>query len=472
MNRIFSIVLAISLISLNACHFQTKPTAKKITLPVYYSDHMVVPHGKAVLLEGSADPNSTIAVRIERAMQFVQADHNGKWSVEFPPVSLSEPFSLFVEGADTLIEIRDVVQGELVFAGGDGFEKYKGLLDSAHVAPMAEIRIFSFDYASYNESLNGFERGAWIKAPVEKLPSYLVPALEWHEKLVSGHNMPVGLVNAIYPGAEPQAWLGAHKDSLELDSLVALSLEQEFGFQTILDTSYAGIEKRVSYPRFDDEYWRMLPIPFTVERRPNMLNKIVWLRKKIFISTKYMTSDFRLELGKVNMHAEVYFNEKFLGEIHPSGEDLEIIIPDSIIKIWTNVLALRVPFTEMDQGFYAEEMRAYNMDSSYFMRIHKDWKYKDNLEVPLPELYHLGQKAGSLNQALLNELGGKEYAAVYWLSRLPIMEDTVSYPQKKQEIINAVESKLTADSLIFLPMTSLSYYDSVKYSKRLEVNSQ
>ena len=98
------VIFIFCLVFLNSCSYKRKLTAKKITLSPLYSSGMVIQTSPHTLIKGSADPNSVLAARISDYVRLITTDSEGRWQVTFPEIILKKPFSIFIEGLDTLIE--------------------------------------------------------------------------------------------------------------------------------------------------------------------------------------------------------------------------------------------------------------------------------------------------------------------------------------------------------------------------------
>ena len=80
------------------------------------------------------------------------------------------------------------------------------------------------------------------------------------------------------------------------------------------------------------------------------------MRKKIFISEKYITSDFIIDLGTVRGQFDFYFNGTHIENFKGESIHYKLRIPDTLIKIWTNLLTVRMVAGDSLSGFYSEKL--------------------------------------------------------------------------------------------------------------------
>ncbi|MEI8207488.1 MAG: hypothetical protein WCG03_11475, partial [Kiritimatiellales bacterium] len=89
-----------------------------VTLPAFFSQHMVLQKDAKVPIWGKASPGENVKVTLNEQAQSATADATGKWKVVLDlSKSASGPFEMKVEG-NNVINIPDVVVGEVWIASG------------------------------------------------------------------------------------------------------------------------------------------------------------------------------------------------------------------------------------------------------------------------------------------------------------------------------------------------------------------
>src|SRR6185437_16170808 len=70
-----------------------------VKLPAIFADHMVLQHGMAVPVWGTADAGEEVTVTFGQQKQTAKADDKGHWSVKLSPLTVSAtPAELSVAG--------------------------------------------------------------------------------------------------------------------------------------------------------------------------------------------------------------------------------------------------------------------------------------------------------------------------------------------------------------------------------------
>lgn len=89
-----------------------------VSLPAFFSDHMVLQREKPLPIWGLADPQETVKVGFRGIMAEAATDAAGKWRVDLPAADAGGPFELVVSGASNTVSIADVLVGEVWIASG------------------------------------------------------------------------------------------------------------------------------------------------------------------------------------------------------------------------------------------------------------------------------------------------------------------------------------------------------------------
>jgi len=127
-------------------------TAAVLELPSIFTDHLVLQREMEAPVWGRASPGAEVSVRLgDMPMLITRADEAGNWKVVFKELKTRVvPTTLVVTSAAESITLRDVVVGEVWFAGGQS-NMGTQLKDSAdgdaeaaqHSDPLLRIHIVS-----------------------------------------------------------------------------------------------------------------------------------------------------------------------------------------------------------------------------------------------------------------------------------------------------------------------------------------
>ena len=91
-----------------------------------FSDHMVLQRDAAVPIWGKADAGAAVSVAFAGQSVKGKADKQGRWKVKLDPMKASaEGRSVEISSGGERVVIRDVLVGEVWFAGGQSNMDYK-----------------------------------------------------------------------------------------------------------------------------------------------------------------------------------------------------------------------------------------------------------------------------------------------------------------------------------------------------------
>src|SRR5271163_605389 len=89
----------------------------EVKLPKVLSDHVVLQRDSPIHIWGWADPGEQVTVSLLSSKQTATTDDLGKWSVYLAPQPAGGPYSITVQGTNT-IALSDVLIGDVWFASG------------------------------------------------------------------------------------------------------------------------------------------------------------------------------------------------------------------------------------------------------------------------------------------------------------------------------------------------------------------
>jgi sialate O-acetylesterase len=185
-------------------------THAKLTVPAVFSDHMVLQREMNTPVWGTADPNEKITVTFAGQEKSTAADNKGNWRIEFAPLPASaNPQTLTISGADSSLEIKDVLVGEVWVGSGQsnmagGAGRYaandKTLAALLENAPYPKIRL----------SLSkGAGQPSWSPATREAIEPFSALLFSFGQSLHQELDVPVGLIAGAVGGTPSGSWLSA-----------------------------------------------------------------------------------------------------------------------------------------------------------------------------------------------------------------------------------------------------------------------
>lgn len=423
--RFYCAISFILLLSLG-CNYHKKITGGNIRVSPFFSNNMIIERGKPIIIKGEADPNTTIAVRLENYMKFIKVNDSGTWKSKFPPTRATAKFNIYIEGIDTTITISNVRTGKLIFLAGDGHTRDNLRINSYYSFMNQKSR--RFDYSVFQmRSISDFtcrnenEHGRWLYNLSDSIPEELVMAVTIGKEISINERMPVGVVNFISPRSRIKDWLVC-PDTIDFDNNYKYTFFPDYvlknQYKELTDTIQFREEKRITSRWYDDEYWRTYDLPLRFSGDSRFKPGITWFRKRIYISSRYLISDFKLQLGSFLGDAEIYFNDSLISSISHGAGKYSITISDSLMKVWTNNIAIRFTSYDTIDGFYGQNMNIYNSDSSYFRNISEDWKIKQLYFITDSFKIAGNNNCGTLYYKVLSNLDDISFNSVIWYGGL------------------------------------------------------
>lgn len=108
------------------------PVRSDITLPAYFSDHMMLQADAPAPVWGWADPGEAVSASFAGQTQTAQANEKGEWRITFTSLKPGTNSPLILKGKNTLT-VQDVLAGEVWLASGQSNMHLN--LSQAHRAP-------------------------------------------------------------------------------------------------------------------------------------------------------------------------------------------------------------------------------------------------------------------------------------------------------------------------------------------------
>lgn len=378
------LILLLSVIIFGSCSYKKRITAEDIIVSPYFSSNMVFQKGMPIRITGQCSTLGVLAVKIENVLKYATANSSGKWEVTFPAVDYSGTFSITIEGADESIEFNNVAVGKVWTIIGNAwlnndFENYNDEI----LIGIQNNNVRYFQPKIDFKQTTSLE-GEWKSLKREQINVYEHFCQLIGEELSESEEDVIGIVNLTWPGLnvsdfQVEAFNG-------VDSLWTEYFKQQQLYKQIADSSFRGIEKGVLDRRLDDWDWNETEFPIIAQKRWYLKNRTIWLRKKVYVPEKFIDSDFILKFGTIRGQFDFYFNGIYMGAFIGEREDYNLTIPDTVVKVWTNQITIRMVTGDSLTGFYSTNPEITNVNSTYRRDITEEWLYRTYLEQRLPNV--------------------------------------------------------------------------------------
>ncbi|MDH4476628.1 MAG: hypothetical protein QE274_09140 [Verrucomicrobiaceae bacterium] len=219
----------------------------ELSVPHFFSDHMVLQRERPATIWGKATPGAEIKITFKNQSATIQTGADGKWrtQIQTGPADATGATLTITNGTDK-IQIADVLVGEVWFASGQSnmfytmnrSPEYAGLIaESNHPA----LRMFNAPLVTAAENQDDIE-GIWQTTTPETTPGFSAVAFFFARKLHLELGIPVGVIKSAWGGKPVETFTS--REALNTlpatKALVDATLKDAASYdQAKADTAYA-----------------------------------------------------------------------------------------------------------------------------------------------------------------------------------------------------------------------------------------
>lgn len=189
----------------------------EVAVPSVLADHMVIQRDKPVHLWGTADAGEPVTVEFRGNRATTKTDTLGRWSVYLPPGQAGGPFTLTIQGKNT-INWTDVLVGDLWVASGQSNMEFPMMKSGAWAngvqnsrqelaaASYPKMRLFKVEdkYADY--PMADVAATGWQACTPQSVASFSAVAYFFARDVMKKENVPVGVIESDWGGTPAEAW--------------------------------------------------------------------------------------------------------------------------------------------------------------------------------------------------------------------------------------------------------------------------
>ncbi len=187
-----------------------------VTLPGVLADHMVIQRDRPVHVWGNADPGEQVRVSFRDHRGAVLADSLGRWSVYLPPEDAGGPFTLTIQGKNT-ITFTDVLIGDLWIASGQSNMQFpmmqtdwglgvQNTQQEISVANYPKLRLFHVENSFSDHPMRDVPAKTWTACTPISVADFSAVAYFFGRELLTKENVPIGLIETDWGGTPAEAW--------------------------------------------------------------------------------------------------------------------------------------------------------------------------------------------------------------------------------------------------------------------------
>lgn len=189
-----------------------------VKTPAIFGSHMVLQQGQKNRVWGWADAGEEVTVSIDKQKLTAKPGEHGRWQVELEPLAVGGPYTLTVQGKNTLT-FEDVLVGEVWICSGQSNMQWS--VNRANdpdlerlTAKFPKLRLITVPNVGTQEAQNDF-KGAWTACTPDTVNSFSAVGYFFGRQLHQTLDVPVGLINNAWGGSACEAWV--NRDLLTKD---------------------------------------------------------------------------------------------------------------------------------------------------------------------------------------------------------------------------------------------------------------
>lgn len=210
-----------------------------ITLPKFFSDHMVMQQNANFPVWGTAEPNQDLVVRFNDAEVKARANANGRFSTSIKTPSAGGPYRLEIadEENSTGVILDDVMVGEVWLCAGQSNMSWpveKSADASAEVLSANnynQIRLFTVEVQAADEPMEDVAKATpWSICSADNIKDFSAVGYFFGRDLAKTlKETPIGLIDASLGGTSCEAWCSTESlgEVAELEPLLTYWSEIE-----------------------------------------------------------------------------------------------------------------------------------------------------------------------------------------------------------------------------------------------------
>jgi sialate O-acetylesterase len=184
---------------------QVTSLAETLSLPQFFSDHMVLQREVPSVVWGNAAPNTEVKVSFKGNSGKVTSDEQGNWrTAVVTGAADAKGAELVITSGEEKIVINDVLVGEVWLASGQSnmvwtVDRAEQYAEEIAKADFPEMRFFNAPTVTAVEPQDDIE-GKWTSANSETVGGYSAVAYFFAKKLHGELNIPVGVIKTAWGG--------------------------------------------------------------------------------------------------------------------------------------------------------------------------------------------------------------------------------------------------------------------------------
>ncbi|SHG45630.1 sialate O-acetylesterase [Flavobacterium fluvii] len=442
-------------------------TFAKVSLPKFFSNHMVLQRDAPITIYGWADAGKTVKVNFNNKNLETKANASGEWTIHFKGQKTGGPYKMTI-AEDNEIILEDVYVGDVWFCSGQSNMGWK-LEDALNgkeelsKANYEKIKLLQVSRTMAGLPQKDIEKGQWETCSPENALGFSAVAYFFGRELYQEYNVPIGLINSSFGGTNIEAWMseemmGKHESAkkviAEMKNInfsdVIKNYNKDFkNWEDKADKLDVGMQERWFDNSYDKSSWKTINVPIlweTAKITPS--DGIVWVSRTFELNEKELSEkEFLLSIGRVDNEDVTYINGKIVGESKIKDLDRFYKISNTLFVVGKNTITIRVKNSGDIGGFRSAKEALYLQTGQQKISLAGEWKYeigtKNIEEVPVRQ--HPNIYPTSLYNGMVAPFLGIKIKGIIWYQAESNSKNAVEYVDLFKDMITDWRKKWKSD---------------------------
>jgi sialate O-acetylesterase len=387
------------LVILLAALFAFNSLKAEVKLARIFSSNMVLQQGIENPVWGWADKNEKVTVLFAGKVLRTKAASDGSWHVKLPSMDYGGPYTLLVEGKNT-IRLDNILIGEVWVCSGQSnmewiVQNVKNADQEIADACFPKIRMFTVTKAVATKAQADLAGGKWEVCTPETVPHFSAVGYFFARNLFHDLNVPVGMIHTSWGGTVAETWMSPEMIAREPDFAEQLNQLKHFDMDAFVAERTAQIETVLGGPMpkvdeglvdgqavyaandLDDAGWREIEVPGLWEEKgyPG-IDGVGWYRLGVELTEEQAGRTAKIALARIDDNDKTYVNGTLVGETNRYTADRLYEIPKGVLKAGKNVIAVRVEDTGGGGGIYGDKAHCFLLTGEEKIKLDGLWKFK------------------------------------------------------------------------------------------------
>lgn len=420
---------------------------------------MVLQRDRPIRIWGTAPPGVQLRVSMENRVTVVRADQQGHWVATMGSVAVGGPYELEIRSDSLHKLLRDVWVGEVWLCVGQSnmeWPLYKTANSTTAIAnaDLPRLRYFKIPNRMAMQPQEELRGGSWLVSSTTSAPHFSGVAYHFAQTKIAEEGIPVGIIEATWGATAIHTWMGPRALHAKEGLTAILSVMDNLNIASVQDSLQIAEENwRQSFASHDlglregweqgtaaDANWPLMEMPQTWEQGgPLLVDGVVWFKKDFVLDESQVLSPLNLSLGILDDQEEAFINGYPLTAGPYTPRSLRSYsIPDSLLKLGTNTLTVRISDFGYVGGFLGSAADLFLQQGEWQLPLAGPWRYQwGTPDLPAkPRPLSPNTYPGLLYNGMIHPLTNLTIAGILWYQGESDLNNPFHY---RDDLLNLID---------------------------------